>query len=79
MHHWQLIVNCTPVGMWPDTDVCPAIPYEGLTTDHLLFDCIYNPEETLFLRHGREHGARVKNGMEMLLRQADEAWKIWNS
>ena len=77
MQEWQVIVNCTPVGMWPKTDECPQIPYEGLTEAHLLFDCIYNPEETQFLRHGRERGARTKNGMEMLLRQADEAWKIW--
>jgi len=77
MQEWQVIVNCTPVGMWPKTDECPQIPYEGLTEAHLLFDCIYNPEETQFLRRGRERGARTKNGMEMLLRQADEAWKIW--
>ena len=78
MQRWQVIVNCTPVGMWPKTEECPDIPYQGLTPEHLLFDCIYNPEETLFLRHGREKGARTKNGMEMLLIQADEAWKIWN-
>ena len=78
MQRWQVIVNSTPVGMWPKTEDCPKIPYEGLTPEHLLFDCIYNPEETLFLSHGRERGARTKNGKEMLLIQADEAWKIWN-
>lgn len=78
MQRWQVIVNCTPVGMWPKTEECPDIPYQGLTPEHLLFDCIYNPEETLFLRNGREKGARTKNGMEMLLIQADEAWHIWN-
>lgn len=78
MQRWQVIVNCTPVGMWPKTEECPNIPYQGLMPEHLLFDCIYNPEETLFLRNGREKGARTKNGMEMLLIQADEAWKIWN-
>jgi shikimate dehydrogenase len=79
MNRWQVIVNCTPVGMWPATDECPDIPYAGIGREHLLFDCIYNPEETLFLCYGRERGARTKNGMEMLLRQADEAWKIWNN
>lgn len=79
MTRWQVIVNCTPVGMWPKTDECPNIPYAGIGKEHLLFDCIYNPEETLFLRHGRERGARTKNGMEMLLRQADEAWRIWRN
>lgn len=78
MQRWQVIVNCTPVGMWPETEACPEIPYAGLTPEHLLFDCIYNPEETLFLRYGRERGARTMNGKEMLLLQADEAWKIWN-
>ncbi len=73
----HLIINTTPVGMFPDTDRSPEIPYELLTSDHILFDLIYNPEETLFLKKGREQGARVKNGLEMLKIQAEESWKIW--
>lgn len=78
MDEYQLIVNCTPVGMYPDTDKCPDIPYTYITPSHILFDLIYNPETTLFMKKGLEHGAAVKNGAEMLRIQADEAWKIWN-
>ena len=74
----SIIVNCTPLGMLPNVDSCPKIPYEWITAQHLLFDCVYNPEETLFLRKGKAQGARVKNGMEMLTGQAQAAWKIWN-
>ena len=74
-----VIVNCTPLGMLPDVDSCPAIPYEMITARHLLFDCVYNPEETLFLRKGKAQGATIRNGIEMLLGQAQAAWKIWNS
>ena len=73
-----IIVNCTPLGMLPDVDSCAPIPYERITARHLLFDCVYNPEETLFLRKGKEQGAMVKNGMEMLTGQAKAAWRIWN-
>lgn len=72
-----VIVNCTPVGMWPNVEGKPAIPYEYISSEHLLFDCIYNPEETAFLREGRERGARTKNGMQMLIGQAVAAWRIW--
>jgi len=74
-----IIVNCTPLGMLPDVDSCPAIPYELVTARHLLYDCVYNPEETLFLRKGKAQGATIKNGMEMLTGQAKAAWSIWNS
>ena len=74
-----VIVNCTPLGMLPDVQTCPDIPYEALSARHLLYDCVYNPEETLFLRKGKTQGAAVKNGMEMLVGQAKAAWKIWNS
>lgn len=74
-HH--VIVNCSPVGMYPHTDECPALPYDALTEDHLLYDLVYNPEETLFMQRGREHGATVKNGMEMLRLQALAAWDVW--
>lgn len=79
MNRHTVIVNCTPLGMLPDVDSCPPIPYEHLSARHLLFDCVYNPEETLFLSKGKAHGARIKNGMEMLYGQAKAAWKIWES
>ena len=74
-----LIVNCTPLGMFPDTDACADIPYEALTPQHLLYDVIYNPEETLFLNKGKAQGASVCNGLGMLYGQAKEAWKIWGN
>ncbi len=72
-----VIVNCTPVGMYPKVDECPEIPYHLLTSDHLLYDLLYNPNETLFMKKGRMHGSAVKNGLEMLLLQAFAAWEIW--
>ena len=74
-----VIVNCTPLGMLPDVNSCPAIPYELITPRHLLFDCVYNPEETLFLQKGKAQGATIQNGIGMLLGQARAAWEIWNS
>ncbi|MFT3738973.1 MAG: shikimate dehydrogenase [Breznakibacter sp.] len=74
-----LIVNTSPLGMFPNINGCPEIPYDFLTSDHLLYDLVYNPEVTTFLRKGLEKGAQIKNGLEMLYIQADEAWKIWNS
>jgi shikimate dehydrogenase len=74
-----VIVNCTPLGMLPDVDSCPDIPYEMLSARHLLFDCVYNPEETLFLSKGKAQGATIRNGIEMLIGQAQAAWKIWNN
>lgn len=73
-----IIINTTPLGTFPDVDVCAPIPYEAITPDHYLFDLIYNPAETLFLKKGRERGATVKNGYDMLEIQAEESWKIWN-
>ena len=78
MAEHQIIVNCTPLGMHPYEDQCPDIPYQHLTEKHLLYDCIYNPEKTLFLQKGEEQGCRIKNGLEMLHLQADEAWKEWS-
>lgn len=75
-HH--LIINTTPLGMYPLTESCPDILYEYLTKQHLLFDCIYNPSKTLFLQKGEEQGATIKNGLEMLQIQAEKAWGIWN-
>ena len=79
MEAHTIIINCTPLGMAPDVNSFPPIPYEQITARHLLFDCIYNPEETLFLQKGKAQGAMIKNGMEMLVGQAKAAWKIWNS
>ncbi len=74
-----LIVNTTPLGMYPKIDACPAIPYELLTNKHLLYDIVYNPLETLFLKKGLENGAKaVHFGLEMLHGQAEKAWEIWN-
>ncbi len=75
----KVIVNCSPVGMYPHEDQCPAIPYDLLTPEHICYDLIYNPDVTLFMKKASEHGATVKNGLEMLLLQAFESWRIWNS
>ncbi|MBM3445677.1 MAG: shikimate dehydrogenase [Bacteroidetes bacterium] len=74
-----LIINTTPLGMYPNTDACPAIPYEHLTENHYLFDLVYNPALTLFLQKGMAAGAVVKNGTDMLAIQAEASWEIWNS
>ncbi|MDR2859612.1 MAG: shikimate dehydrogenase [Mediterranea sp.] len=76
---YSVIVNCTPVGMYPNVDECPDIPYDKLTPKHLLYDLLYNPNHTLFMKNGEARGAVVKNGLEMLLLQAFAAWEIWNS
>ena len=76
-HH--LIINTTPLGMFPETNACPDIPYKYLTSDHLLYDLIYNPEETMFLRNGKLQETQIKNGLDMLHIQADKSWEIWNS
>jgi shikimate dehydrogenase len=73
-----LIVNASPVGTFPHSDECPAIPYQFITDKHLLFDVVYNPAETLFLKKGWNRGAKVLNGEGMLVGQAQAAWEIWN-
>ena len=78
LKEYTVIVNATPLGMFPKTDTCPDIPYHCLTPDHLLYDLIYNPDETLFMQKGEAAGAVVKNGLEMLLLQAFISWEIWN-
>jgi len=75
---YTVIVNCTPCGMAPHFNECPDIPYEALSKQHLLYDLIYNPDETLFLKKGKAQGALTKNGLEMLLLQAEAGWEIWN-
>lgn len=72
-----LIINTTPLGMYPHMDECPDIPYDQLTPAHLCYDLLYNPDVTLFMRKATEHGAATKNGLEMLLLQAFAAWNIW--
>ena len=73
----DVIVNTTPVGMYPHVDECPRIPYDGLTTEHICYDLLYNPDTTLFMKKSAEAGASVKNGLEMLLLQAFVSWNIW--
>lgn len=75
-HH--LIINTTPLGMYPNVDASPDIPYQLLTPQHLLFDLVYNPAETKFLFLGKLQGASTQNGHEMLILQAEESWRIWN-
>ncbi len=74
-----LIINCTPLGTSPNITECPNIPYQYITADHVLFDLIYNPSQTEFLKLGRVQGARTSNGLKMLEYQAKKAWKIWRS
>jgi shikimate dehydrogenase len=74
-----LIVNTTPLGMYPNIDNYPPIPYEALTNKHYLYDLVYNPLETSFLKKGKTQGAAIKNGLEMLHLQAEKAWNIWNN
>lgn len=78
MAEYKVIVNTTPLGMYPHVDECPNIPYEFLSPAHLCYDLIYNPDTTLFMKKAATYGAEVKNGLEMLLLQAFVSWKIWN-
>ncbi len=77
IREYNIIVNCTPVGMYPNTDECPPLPYEAMDSHTILYDLIYNPDQTLFMRKGAEYGAEVKNGLEMLLLQAFASWEFW--
>lgn len=74
-----LIINCTPLGMFPEINDKLPLPYKFVTPQHLLFDLIYNPQKTAFLQQGENAGAVVKNGLEMLYLQAEENWRIWNA
>jgi shikimate dehydrogenase len=76
--HYQIVINCTPLGTNPNIEAFPPIPYEYFTHKHIAFDLIYNPEETAFLKKAKQQGATTKNGYEMLVLQAEKAWKIWN-
>lgn len=74
----QIIINCTPLGTFPNIDECPNIPYSAITENHILFDLIYNPEETKFLKQGKQNQAVIINGLNMLRLQAEKSWSIWN-
>lgn len=74
---YSIIINCTPIGTYPDVNECPNIPYEGITQNHLLYDLVYNPPTSKFLICGEVKGAEIKNGRQMLELQADRAWQIW--
>ena len=78
IREYNVIVNCTPLGMYPKTEECPELPYEAMDSHTILYDLIYNPDQTLFMRKGLERGANVKNGLEMLLLQAFASWEFWN-
>ena len=75
----DIIINTTPLGTHPNINSYPEIPYKYLNSKHLLYDVVYNPEVSQFLKFGKEYGTQIKNGLEMLQTQADESWKIWNS
>jgi shikimate dehydrogenase len=76
---YNVIVNCTPLGMYPKSNECPNLPYEAMDSHTILYDLIYNPDETLFMQKGATQGATVKNGLEMLLLQAFASWEFWHS
>ena len=78
IREYNVIVNCTPLGMYPKTEECPQLPYEAMDSHTILYDLIYNPDETLFMKRGAEYGAQTKNGLEMLLLQAFASWEFWN-
>lgn len=74
----KLIINTTPVGTWPNVEESPDIPFDFLTDEHLVYDLIYNPEKTLFLKQAESAGAKIMNGLNMLKLQAEKSWEIWN-
>ena len=79
MKEYQIVINTTPVGTFPNVNECPPLPYELVTNQHYFFDLVYNPPKTLFLSLAEKHGAIIENGSQMLTIQAEESWKIWNS
>ena len=78
MRDHNIIINCTPLGMWPNVESFPPLPYEYANEDHIFYDLVYKPEETVFLIKGKEKGATIANGFEMLVAQAEKNWEIWN-
>ena len=79
LKEYEVIVNCTPAGMYPKENLFPLLPYEALTSKNLLYDLVYNPEQTMFMKKGKASGATVKNGLEMLILQALASWEMWQS
>lgn len=79
LKEYSILINTTPLGMYPEVDKTPAIPHWEITSKHLVYDLIYNPEKTLLLKQAEERGARIKNGYEMLVLQAEKSWEIWNT
>ena len=79
MNEFTIIINCTPLGTYPDIEKCPNIPYQFLTSDHFLYDLIYNPAESTFLKNGKKVNATIINGQQMLELQAEKAWDIWQN
>ena len=79
IEEYHLIINTTPLGMYPSVNDCPPLPYQWLTSQHHCFDLIYNPAETMFLQKAAAQNATVQNGAEMLVIQAEESWRIWNA
>lgn len=75
---FKIVINCTPLGTFPNIDSCPILPYEAITSNHYFYDLVYNPAETMFLALAKDEGAIVQNGYNMLVFQAEENWKIWN-
>ena len=78
LEEYNIIVNATPLGMYPENSSFPNLPYDLIDSKHLLFDLVYNPDESLFLAKGKANGSEIKNGKEMLHLQAEESWRIWN-
>lgn len=78
LEKYHLIINCTPIGTFPNIDECPEIPYHFITKNHICYDLIYNPEKTLFLQKAQQNEAVIINGYQMLVNQAEESWKIWS-
>lgn len=78
IREYNVIINCTPLGMYPKVETCPPLPYEAMDSHNLLYDLLYNPDETLFMENGRKQRAVVKNGLEMLLLQAFASWQFWH-
>ena len=78
VREYNVIVNCTPVGMYPKTEECPQLPYEAMDSHTILYDLIYNPDVTLFMKRGAQYGAQTKNGLEMLLLQAFASLEFWD-
>ncbi|WP_185859195.1 shikimate dehydrogenase family protein [Blattabacterium cuenoti] len=79
LKQYKIIINCTPLGTFPNINLCPSLPYQYISSEHYFYDLVYNPNKTLFLKKAEKKGALIKNGLEMLYLQAEESWRIWNS